>query len=94
MFLYLCGTKVGERNRCHNGADGRRHHCDINGVVCACGVSAGADGDRARSVFVLFYVYAYALFGEQLLYQLGPFKEAVCVALEVLFVAHVIDFFD
>ena len=39
----------------------------------------------------LLYPHAHRIFGQKLLYQLGPLYEAQCSAVEILLVSHVVD---
>lgn len=49
---------------------------------------------RARSVGVFRKVDADGLFGQQLLDEFGPFEQADVAGVEVIFIAHIVDFFQ
>lgn len=49
---------------------------------------------RARSIGVFRKVDADGLFGQQLLDQFGPFEQADVAGVEVILIAHIVDFFQ
>ena len=52
------------------------------------------DRQQTRTVGILGDVHPHGIVGEQLFYQLGPFDETKAAAVEIVFIAHVVNFFN
>ena len=62
------------------------------------GLQAGrgglSEGDGARAVGLLFYRHFHGIAGQEVFHQFGPLDEAERAAVEIVLVAHVVDFFQ